>query len=105
MSDVADDREFRRFALQHRELAPVAVAALLLLGVVAMANSGPNTATNGSQFFLVYQDVELQPAYGVVGKISKGMDVLEKVAAAGTDDSNGPGDGRPKLGVTISQIS
>ena len=34
MGDVADDPAPQRFVLQHRELAPVAAAALLLLGIV-----------------------------------------------------------------------
>ena len=68
-------------------------------GTVAMANAGPGT--NGSQFFLVYQDSEIYPNYTVFGRITAGMDVLDKIAGGGTDDNNGPGDGRPKLDVTI----
>jgi peptidyl-prolyl cis-trans isomerase B (cyclophilin B) len=76
-------------------------------GVVAMANSGPNTATNGSQFFLVYQDVELQPAYGVVGKITKGMDVLTSATKAGHDGAfePQPGGGHPKKDVIIEDLT
>ncbi|MEN9679503.1 MAG: hypothetical protein RLZ57_632 [Actinomycetota bacterium] len=48
-------------------------------GTVAMANSGPNT--NGSQFFLVYQDTQLPPKYTIWGKITKGLDVVEAIAA------------------------
>jgi peptidyl-prolyl cis-trans isomerase B (cyclophilin B) len=50
-------------------------------GVLAMANSGPDT--NGSQFFIVYGDSQLDPDYTIFGKISSGMDVVEKVANAG----------------------
>ncbi|SEG89305.1 peptidyl-prolyl cis-trans isomerase B (cyclophilin B) [Thermomonospora echinospora] len=50
-------------------------------GVLAMANSGPDT--NGSQFFIVYGDSQLEPDYTIFGKISSGMDVIEKVANAG----------------------
>ncbi|GII22291.1 peptidylprolyl isomerase [Planosporangium mesophilum] len=71
-------------------------------GAVAMANSGPGT--NGSQFFLVYRDSAIDPSYSVFGRITAGLDVLEKIAEAGTDDSNGPGDGRPKVEVTISRV-
>lgn len=35
-------------------------------GTLAMANAGPNT--NGSQFFIMHQDYELQPAYVIFGK-------------------------------------
>ena len=72
-------------------------------GTLAMANAGPGT--NGSQFFLVYRDSDIDPNYTVFGTITAGMDVLEKIAAGGTDDSNGPGDGRPKIETTISQVS
>jgi peptidyl-prolyl cis-trans isomerase B (cyclophilin B) len=68
-------------------------------GTVAMANSGPNT--NGSQFFLVYHDSQLPPSYTPIGTITAGLDVLDKVAKAGTDNSNGAGDGKPVLGVTL----
>jgi peptidyl-prolyl cis-trans isomerase B (cyclophilin B) len=66
-------------------------------GTVAMANSGPNT--NGSQFFLVYQDTTLPPNYTVWGSITKGLDMLEKIAALGTVDG-GP-DGNPKFTIEI----
>lgn len=68
-------------------------------GTVAMANSG--VGTNGSQFFLVYKDSQLEPKYTPVGRIVSGLDVLEKVAKAG---STPPGDGKPKLPVTITQL-
>ncbi|NJC68847.1 peptidylprolyl isomerase [Planosporangium thailandense] len=71
-------------------------------GTLAMANSGPGT--NGSQFFLVYKDSAIDPNYSVFGRITSGLSVLDKIAALGTDDSNGPGDGRPKREVTITQV-
>ncbi|NHC13971.1 peptidylprolyl isomerase [Motilibacter deserti] len=69
-------------------------------GTVAMANSG--AGTNGSQFFLVYKDTQLPPNYSVFGKITKGLDILEKVAAAG-DDSGG--DGKPNQPVTLNTVT
>ena len=71
-------------------------------GTVAMANSGP--ATNGSQFFLVYEDSALPPNYTPFGKITKGLEVLEQVAAAGSDESSGAGDGKPNLPVQIKTL-
>lgn len=68
-------------------------------GTVAMANAGPGT--NGSQFFLVYKDTQLPPSYTPFGTITAGLPVLAKVAAAG---SVPPGDGKPKLPVTISKV-
>jgi peptidyl-prolyl cis-trans isomerase B (cyclophilin B) len=71
-------------------------------GTVAMANSGP--ATNGSQFFLVYEDSALPANYTPFGKITAGLDVLEEIAAAGSDETNGTGDGKPKLPVQIKTL-
>jgi peptidyl-prolyl cis-trans isomerase B (cyclophilin B) len=71
-------------------------------GTVAMANAGPGT--NGSQFFLVYQDTTLQPNYTPFGTITGGLDVVRKVAIAGADGSHGPGDGAPRLAIHISTL-
>ena len=62
-------------------------------GTVAMANAGPNT--NGSQFFFTWKDTTLPPLYTPFGTVIGGMDVLQKIAAAGDDSQNGPGDGYP----------
>lgn len=70
-------------------------------GTVAMANAGPNT--NGSQFFIVYQDTTLPPAYSIWGNVTSGMDVIEKVAAAGVE--GGGTDGPPALPITITNAS
>jgi cyclophilin family peptidyl-prolyl cis-trans isomerase len=50
-------------------------------GIVAMANSG--TDTNGSQFFIMEPDSSpdaLQPLYTIFGKVTKGLDVVGKIA-------------------------
>jgi len=70
-------------------------------GTVAMANAGPNT--NGSQFFLVYRDSQLPPAYTVFGTIdAAGLATLDKIAAAGV--AGGGDDGTPATQVTISSV-
>ena len=71
-------------------------------GTVAMANSGPGT--NGSQFFLVYKDSPLSPNYTPWGTITKGLDILQSIAAQGSDNSNSSGDGKPKQPVTITSV-
>ncbi|MFB9593636.1 peptidylprolyl isomerase [Streptomyces racemochromogenes] len=72
-------------------------------GTLAMANAGPGT--NGSQFFMVYGDSELPPNYTVFGEITSGMDILEQVARAGTDNANGEGDGAPKKRLTLQDVT
>lgn len=72
-------------------------------GTVAMANAGPDT--NGSQFFLVYKDSQLPPSYTPFGTVTKGLDVLTAIAAKGSDNSNGPGDGHPNAPVTITSVN
>ncbi|HUB58130.1 MAG TPA: peptidylprolyl isomerase [Mycobacterium sp.] len=70
-------------------------------GTVAMANAGPNT--NGSQFFLVYRDSQLPPAYTVFGTIdAAGLATLDKIAAAGV--LGGGDDGTPATQVTIRSV-
>ncbi|WP_166904443.1 peptidylprolyl isomerase [Mycobacterium sp. DL440] len=71
-------------------------------GTVAMANAGPNT--NGSQFFLVYQDSQLPPGYTVFGKIDDtGLATLDKIAAAGV--AGGGADGKPALDVQLKSVA
>ncbi|MBG6090250.1 peptidylprolyl isomerase [Actinomadura viridis] len=72
-------------------------------GTLAMANSGPDT--NGSQFFLVYGDSQLPPNYSVFGKITSGLDVLDKVAKGGVDKPGDDGTGEPKKKVTIDSVT
>ncbi|MUL84354.1 DUF4190 domain-containing protein [Mycobacterium sp. CBMA247] len=71
-------------------------------GTVAMANAGPGT--NGSQFFLVYEDSLLPPTYTVFGTVDKtGLATLDAIAAGGVAD--GSDDGRPATPVTIKSAT
>ena len=47
-------------------------------GIVAMANSGPNT--NGSQFFILKKDYSLAPNYTIFGVVISGQDIVDKIA-------------------------
>jgi peptidyl-prolyl cis-trans isomerase B (cyclophilin B) len=76
-------------------------------GTVAMANTGSDD-TNGSQFFLVYKSgSQLSAAYTPFGTITSGLDVIQKIAAAGVQSTGGtPGtDGAPKLPVIIQKVT
>jgi cyclophilin family peptidyl-prolyl cis-trans isomerase len=58
-------------------------------GVVAMAKTQLEAAgTSGSQFFVVTaEDAQLPPEYALLGKVTGGQDVVDKIAAADTDAS------------------
>jgi peptidyl-prolyl cis-trans isomerase B (cyclophilin B) len=73
-------------------------------GTVAMANTG-QPHTGGSQFFFVYADTPLPPQYTPFGTVTSGLDILRRIAAAGSNDSNGPGDGAPKQRVVIESFT
>jgi peptidyl-prolyl cis-trans isomerase B (cyclophilin B) len=70
-------------------------------GTVAMAKSGLEPAgTAGSQFFVVSADgVNLQPEYAVVGTVSEGLDVVERIGALG--DANE----RPTQPVVVHTVT
>jgi peptidyl-prolyl cis-trans isomerase B (cyclophilin B) len=72
--------------------------------MVAMANTG-QPDSNGSQFFLVYKQTDLPPSYTPFGTIVSGLNILQNVAKAGSDNSNGPGDGHPKEKVQIESVT
>ena len=69
-------------------------------GVLAMANSGPNT--NGSQFFIVYKNTQLAPNYTIFGTVTKGLDVVENVAKGGTTSGD---DGKPKTAISLKTVT
>jgi len=59
-------------------------------GVIAMANSGPNT--NGSQFFIVTggEQTHLNGLHTVFGKVIEGMDVVKAIEAVEKGDVDRP---------------
>ncbi|WP_372497622.1 peptidylprolyl isomerase [Tomitella gaofuii] len=73
-------------------------------GSIAMANTG-RAHSGGSQFFLVYKDSPLPPEYTVFGTIDEaGLEVLDKVAAAGTKPGPG-GMTAPTMEVQITDAT
>jgi peptidyl-prolyl cis-trans isomerase B (cyclophilin B) len=70
-------------------------------GTVAMANSG-SPGTNGSQFFLVYDDTTLGPNYTIWGEIISGIEILEYIAGAGV--KGGGVDGTPLKNLVIQRV-
>jgi peptidyl-prolyl cis-trans isomerase B (cyclophilin B) len=80
------------------------VGAAYPAGAVAMANTG-QPSTNGSQFFLVYKNTSLPPSYTPFATIVSGLNIIQMVANAGTDNANGQGDGHPKEKVVIESVT
>ena len=73
-------------------------------GVVAMANSGPNT--NGSQFFIVHgDDVGLPPSYTIFGRVRDGLEVLDKIAATPVGRGGGGEQSKPQRDVRVKSIA
>jgi cyclophilin family peptidyl-prolyl cis-trans isomerase len=66
-------------------------------GTLAMANAGPNT--NGSQFFVMHADYPLPPNYTIFGKLTDGVDVVDKIAGAPTGAQD-----RPNEPVSIESV-
>ena len=82
------------------ENLPAEGAANYPAGTVAMANAG--AGTNGSQFFLVYEDTTLPANYTIFGTITEGLDVVKAVADAGVQ--GGGSDGAPAQPVTLESV-
>ncbi len=84
---------------------PSGQAVVYPRGTVAMAKTAAPDS-GGSQFFLVYADSTLPPEYTVFGTIDEaGLRTVDAVAQAGSDNANGPGDGKPVTGVTITSAA
>lgn len=64
-------------------------------GILSMANAGPNT--NGSQFFICFGPTpHLDGRHAVFGKVTSGLEVLDKLEAIGTQS------GRPQEEVRFN---
>ncbi len=78
-------------------------------GTVAMARQGGNAKSMGSQFFLVYKDSTIPSdaagGYTVLGEITKGMDVVDKVAEGGSAAADATGNTAPNRPVSIVTTS
>ena len=70
-------------------------------GVLSMARSMmPNSA--GSQFFIMHKDApHLDGAYAAFGKVTEGMDVVNKIAETATDYSDRPLEEQRMKKVTV----
>jgi cyclophilin family peptidyl-prolyl cis-trans isomerase len=67
-------------------------------GVVAMANSGPNT--NGSQFFIMLADYPLPNNYTIFGKVIKGQEIVDEIGSEPTGAND-----RPITPIAINSVT
>lgn len=73
-------------------------------GTVAMA--ADTAGANGSQFYIFYQDSTPQtPQYSIIGTVTTGLDVIQKIATAGTVDNGAGEKTKPKTTVTIQNLT
>lgn len=73
---------------------------------LAMARTNDPVKGNGSQFFLVYKQSALPTdtgGYSIFGKVTGGMDIVDKIAAAGV--AGGAGDGAPAAPISILKVA
>jgi cyclophilin family peptidyl-prolyl cis-trans isomerase len=74
----------------------------VIRGALAMANAGPDT--NGSQFFIVTADAcsWLDGKHTVFGRVTEGMDVVEKLDTVATDGADRPSE---PIGISSIELS
>ena len=70
-------------------------------GVLSMARSMmPNSA--GSQFFIMHKDApHLDGAYAAFGKVTEGMDIVDKIATTATDYTDRPMENQRIKSMTV----
>jgi peptidyl-prolyl cis-trans isomerase B (cyclophilin B) len=76
----------------YRTVDPPAAGARYTHGVVAMAKTAAEApGTSGSQFFVVTgDDAGLSPDYAIVGSVTKGLDVVDRIGALGDPSTEQP---------------
>jgi cyclophilin family peptidyl-prolyl cis-trans isomerase len=74
-------------------------------GTLAMANAGPNT--NGSQFFICHADLKgrLPKNYTIFGKVTDGLDVVDKIASVPVQASRSGEPSAPVQPVTLDKVT
>jgi peptidyl-prolyl cis-trans isomerase B (cyclophilin B) len=72
-------------------------------GTLAMARTS-DPQSNGGQFFIVYKESVLQDpvGYSIFGRITSGMDIVNKIAAAGA--AQAATDGAPAQPISILKV-
>jgi peptidyl-prolyl cis-trans isomerase B (cyclophilin B) len=101
------------------ENVPVGNRPTYQAGVVALGTPPTVSGSNGSQFFIVYKDTQDDPSsdpanptsvlpgeFTVLGTVSSGMDIVQKVAAGGLIPSKSDANtGKPKTALNINTLT
>jgi len=77
-------------------------------GTLAMARTSDPKEGNGGQFFIVYGDSTLPDpdGYTVFGTVTSGLDIVDKIAAAGVaPGGSSPDDGFPAAPISILRVA
>ncbi|MEH0986285.1 peptidylprolyl isomerase [Micromonospora sp. CPCC 205556] len=73
-------------------------------GTVAMVANPPGA--NGSQFLVFFKDFNpAKPAYPIIGRITGGLDVVEKIGALPTVDNGTGAKVKPKTDVVVRKLT
>jgi peptidyl-prolyl cis-trans isomerase B (cyclophilin B) len=73
-------------------------------GTVAMVSNPPGS--NGSQFLIFFKDfTTADPKYPVIGRVTGGLDVVEKIGALPTVDNGTGAKVKPSTDVTIQSLT
>ncbi|MDG4824412.1 peptidylprolyl isomerase [Asanoa sp. WMMD1127] len=74
-------------------------------GTVALYPNPPGA--NGSQFLIFFKDFTpaAEPAYPIIGKVSAGLDVVDKISKIETVDNGNGAKVKPKTDVTIQALT
>jgi cyclophilin family peptidyl-prolyl cis-trans isomerase len=89
----------------YQTVDPPAQDARYTKGVVAMAKTETEApGTSGSQFFVVTdEDSGLTPDYAIVGEVTEGLDVVERIGELGDPASGGAG--TPTMPVVVRSVT
>lgn len=74
-------------------------------GTLAMARTS-DPKSNGGQFFIVYKQTKLKDptGYSIFGRITSGMDIVDKIAAAGLNPAGGGSSTAPLQPISILKV-
>jgi peptidyl-prolyl cis-trans isomerase B (cyclophilin B) len=93
--------------IENSPTAPAGVVPTYKKGWLAMARSGNNAESMGSQFFIVYKDSQIpndsKGGYTVFGEVTSGLDGLNSVFNGGV--VGGKSDGKPKVTAAITKVT